>query len=162
MHLCLFFFLAKSLYVVFGCTLSTSKMILIIIYSFVHGYLSVPLSLGVLLSQCILYVYWLTFISALACFDNKIQFNSTWTFAPWDKWDGKKTKIWHDNEMTWIRITQCEMEVIHTDVMIQRARIKTNRYSSLFSELFLSSYSHCLSCWRTPLCWLNLFVGSNS
>jgi len=29
MHLCLFFFLAKSLYVVFGCTLSTNKMILI-------------------------------------------------------------------------------------------------------------------------------------
>jgi len=29
MHLCLFFFLTKSLYVVFGCTLSTNKMILL-------------------------------------------------------------------------------------------------------------------------------------
>jgi len=32
MHLCLFFFLAKSLYVVFGCTLSTNKMILYLIF----------------------------------------------------------------------------------------------------------------------------------
>jgi len=43
---------------------------------FVQGYLSVPLSLGALLSQCILYVYWLTFIPALAYSDNRIQFNS--------------------------------------------------------------------------------------
>jgi len=32
MHLCLFFFLAKSLNVVFGCTLSTNKMILYYYY----------------------------------------------------------------------------------------------------------------------------------
>jgi len=31
MHLCLFFFLTKSLHVVFGCTLSTNKMILLLI-----------------------------------------------------------------------------------------------------------------------------------
>jgi len=42
----------------------------------VQRYLLVPLSLGVLLSQCILYVYQLTFMPALAYLDNKIQFNS--------------------------------------------------------------------------------------
>jgi len=36
----------------------------------------VPLSPGVLLSQCILYVFWLTFVSTHAYFDHKIQFNS--------------------------------------------------------------------------------------
>jgi len=44
---------------------------------FVQGYLSVPLMLGVLFSQCIVYVYLLTFICALAYFDNTIQFNSS-------------------------------------------------------------------------------------
>jgi len=46
-----------------------------VLYVCVQGYLLVPLSLSVLLSQCIVYVYRLTFISTQAYFDNKIQFS---------------------------------------------------------------------------------------
>jgi len=48
---------------------------------FIQGYLLVPLSLGVLLSQYTFYVYWLTFISALAYFDNKTQFKKSLNVA---------------------------------------------------------------------------------